>query len=252
MPHLARVEDYWLGGRDNFAADREAGDDAIAAFPGLVADARSTRAFLDRTVRYLAAEAGVRQFLDIGAGIPTAGNTHEIAQLVAPEAMVVYMDNDPVVFAHGRRMLASGPHGSTAYLDADLRDPGHIVAEAARMLDLSQPVALVLMAVLQFIPDDCDPHKIVTVLLEALPPGSYLVISHPSSDAAPGADKVLPLRLNQLMTEQVTPRDPAEIARFFDGLQLVAPGLVRVPQWRPESADEAASTSTMWGAVGRK
>jgi O-methyltransferase involved in polyketide biosynthesis len=246
------VQDYWLGGRDNFAADRQAGDEAIAAFPGLVADARSTRAFLDRAVRHLAAEAGIRQFLDIGAGIPTAGNTHEVAQSVAPEALVVYMDSDPVVFAHGRRMLASGPHGSTAYLDADLRDPGHIVAEAARMLDLSQPVALVLMAVLQFIPDDADPHKIVAMLLEALPPGSYLVISHPSSDAAAGTGEVLPLRLSQLMTEPVTPRAPTEIAQFFDGLQLVAPGLVRVPQWRPASAAAAASTSAMWGGVGRK
>ena len=157
VAHIARVQDYWLGGRDNFAADRHAGDEAVAAFPGLVASVRSTRAFLARTVRYLTADEGIRQFLDIGTGIPTAGNTHEVAQAIAPDALVVYMDNDPVVFAHARGLLASGPHGSTAYLDTDLRDTGKVLAEAARMLDLTQPVALVLNSVLQFIPDDGRP-----------------------------------------------------------------------------------------------
>jgi S-adenosyl methyltransferase len=144
VAHIARVQDYWLGGRDNFAADRRAGEEAGTAFPGLVASVRSTRAFLAHTVRYLTADEGIRQFLDIGTGIPTAGYTHSVAQAIAPEALVVYMDNDPVVFAHARGLLSSGPHGSTAYLDTDLRDAGKVLAEAARMLDLTQPVALVL------------------------------------------------------------------------------------------------------------
>ena len=198
VAHIARVQDYWLGGRDNFAADRHAGDEAVAAFPGLVASVRSTRAFLARTVRYLTAEEGIRQFLDIGTGIPTAGNTHEVAQAIAPEALVVYMDNDPVVFAHARGLLASGPHGSTAYLDTDLRDTGKVLAEAARMLDLTQPVALVLMSVLQFIPDDEDPWKIVTTLLDALAPGSFLVVSHPANDIEARVMANMAARLNEL------------------------------------------------------
>ena len=182
VAHIARVRDYWLGGRDNFAADRVVGDAALAAFPGLVGSVRATRAFLGRVVHYLTAEAGVRQFLDIGAGIPTANSTHEVAQSVAPDTLVVYVDRDPVVFGHARALLASGPHGRTSYLEADLRDTGKILAEAASMLDLTQPVAVLLNAVLQFIPDEADPGRVVTMLLDAMPPGSYLVLSHPASD----------------------------------------------------------------------
>ena len=187
VAHIARVQDYWLGGRDNFAADRHAGEEAVAAFPGLVASVRSTRAFLARTVRYLTADQGIRQFLDIGTGIPTAGNTHSVAQAIAPEALVVYMDNDPVVFAHARGLLSSGPHGSTAYLDTDLRDTGKVLAETARMLDLTEPVALVLNSVLQFIPDAEDPFKIVITLLDALAPGSFLVVSIPPTTSRRGS-----------------------------------------------------------------
>jgi len=250
--HIARVQDYWLGGRDNFAADRHAGDEAVAAFPGLAASVRSTRAFLARTVRYLAAEEGVRQFLDIGTGIPSAGNTHEVAQAIAPDAFVVYMDNDPVVFAHARGLLSSGPHGNTAYLDTDLRDTGKVLAEAARMLELTQPVALVLMAVLQFVADAEDPWKIVATLLDALAPGSFLVISHPANDLEARVMATMAARLNPLMAEQVTLRSREDVELFFRGLQLVPPGIVRVPEWRPEPAEAAARAGITWGGVGRK
>jgi hypothetical protein len=252
VAHIARVQDYWLGGRDNFAADRDAGDEAVATSPGLVASVRSTRAFLARTVRFLTAEEGIRQFLDIGTGIPTAGNTHEVAQAIAPDALVVYMDNDPVVFAHSRGLLSSGPHGSTAYLSTDLRDTGKVLAEAARMLDLTQPVALVLMSVLQFIRDAEDPWKIVATLLDAVAPGSFLVVSHPANDIEAPVMAIMAARLTQLMAEQVTLRSQADVERFFMGLRLVPPGIVRVPEWRPDSAEAAGWVSTMWGGVGQK
>ncbi len=252
VAHIARVQDYWLGGRDNFAADRQAGEEAVTAFPGLVASVRSTRSFLARTVRYLTAEEGVRQFLDIGSGIPTAGNTHEVAQAIAPDALVVYMDNDPVVFAHARGLLASGPHGNTAYLGTDLRDTGTVLAEAARLLDLTQPVALVLMSVLQFIPDEADPWKIVATLIDALAPGSFLVVAHPANDIEARVMARLAARLNQLMAEQATLRSQAQVERFFRGLRLVPPGIVRVPEWRPDVAEAAARVGTLWGGVGQK
>jgi trans-aconitate methyltransferase len=252
VAHSARVQDYWLGGRDNFAADRLTGEEAVAAFPGLVASVRSTRAFLARTVGYLTADEGIRQFLDIGTGIPTAGNTHSVAQAIAPEALVVYMDNDPIVFAHARGLLSSGPHGSTAYLDTDLRDTGKVLAEAARMLDLTQPVGLVLSSVLQFIPDAEDPIKIVATLLDALAPGSFLVVSHPANDIEARVMANLAARLNEVLAEQITLRSQEEVEQFFRGLRLVPPGIVRVPEWRPDSAEDAGRVGTVWGGVGRK
>ena len=251
VAHRARVYDYWLGGRDNFAADRLAGDQSAAAFPGLVESVRSTRAFLSRAVRFLAAEAGVTQFLDVGAGLPTAGSTHEAAQSVAPEAMVVYLDSDPVVFAHGRALLASGPHGNTSYLRADLRDPGTIVTEAARMLDLTQPVAMVLMSVLQFIPDTADPYQLVATIMDAMPPGSYLVASHPGSDLGATPESSL-AGGHTLVDTAVTVRSHAEVSRFFTGLRLLPPGLVRLPAWRPASPATAEIPSALWGGVGAK
>jgi hypothetical protein len=251
VAHRARVYDYWLGGRDNFAADRLAGDQAAAAFPGLVESVRSTRAFLSRAVRFLAAEAGVTQFLDVGAGLPTAGSTHEAAQSVAPEAMVVYLDSDPVVFAHGRALLASGPHGNTSYLRADLRDPGTIVTEAARMLDLTQPVTIVLMSVLQFIPDAADPYQLVATIMDAMPPGSYLVASHPGSDLGATPEASL-AGGHTLVDTAVTVRSRAEVSRFFTGLSLLPPGLVRLPAWRPASPATAETPSALWGGVGAK
>ena len=252
VAHVARVYDYWLGGKDNFAADRAAGDQAIQAYPDIVYSVRANRAFLSRTVRYLAGEAGIRQFLDIGTGIPTANNTHEVAQDVAPGSNVVYVDNDPVVLTHARALLTSGQQGHTNYIDADLRDTGRILAEAAQTLDFSRPVAIMLMAILQHIDEAEDPYAIVGSLLAAVPPGSYLAISHPAADIETEAMAQMAERLNKLMAEKVTFRNRSQVARFFDGLELVEPGMVRVQTWRPASEIEAKSPAALWGGVGRK
>jgi SAM-dependent methyltransferase len=252
VAHVARVYDYWLGGKDNFAADRMAGEQAIQAYPDIVFSVRANRAFLARTVRYLAKEAGIRQFLDIGTGIPTANNTHEVAESVAPGSIVVYVDNDPVVLTHARALLVSGERGRTSYVDADLRDAGRILAEAALTLDFSQPIAIMLMAILQHIDDAEDPYAIVSTLLDAVPSGSYLVISHPAADIETEAMAQMAQRLNKLMAEKVTFRTQAEAARFFEGLELVEPGMVRVQQWRPDTEIEAKSPAALWGGVGRK
>jgi hypothetical protein len=250
--HIARVQDYWLGGKDHFQADREAGDEAIEAFPGLVASVRNTRAFLARSVRYLAGEAGIRQFLDIGTGIPAADNTHEVAQAVAPESRIVYTDHDPAVLAHARALLTSHPQGATAYLDADLRDPEKILAEAAETLDFSRPVALMLVAILHCIPDEDDPYAIVTRLRAAVPPGSHLVISHPANDLQAEQMGAMAKSLNRVMAQKVTPRSYADVSRFFDGLDLVEPGIVRASEWRPDPAfDPGTTTSTMWSGIAR-
>jgi S-adenosyl methyltransferase len=252
VAHIARVQDYWLGGKDHFRADREAGDEAVEAFPGLVASVRNTRAFLARSVRYLAGEAGIRQFLDIGTGIPAANNTHEVAQSVAPESRIVYTDHDPAVLTHARALLTSDPAGATAYLDADLREPDKILAEAARTLDFSRPVGLMLIAVLHCVPDEDDPHAIVARLLEAVPPGSYLVISHPASDIQSEQMGAMAKSLNRVMAQKVTPRPYADVARFFTGLELVEPGIVRASEWRPDPRfDVGTMTSTMWSGVAR-
>jgi hypothetical protein len=252
VAHVARVYDYWLGGKDNFAADRAAGEQAIQAYPDIVYSVRANRAFLARTVRYLAGEAGIRQFLDIGTGIPTANNTHEVAQDVAPGSSVVYVDNDPVVLTHARALLVSGQHGHTSYIDADLRDTKPILAEAAQTLDFSRPVAIMLMAILQHIDEAEDPYAIVDSLLAAVPPGSYLAISHPAADIETEAMAQMAERLNKLMAEKVTFRTRPQVARFFDGLELVEPGMVRVQEWRPASEIEAKSPAALWGGVGRK
>jgi S-adenosyl methyltransferase len=252
VAHIARVYDYWLGGKDNFAADRAAAEQAIEAWPDIVSSVRANRAFLARAVRYLAGEAGIRQFLDIGTGIPASNNTHEVAQSVAPESRVVYVDNDPVVLAHARALLTSGPRGTTSYLDADLRDTERVLGAAGGMLDFARPVAVMLMAILQHVDDAENPYAIVTSLLGALPAGSYLALSHPASDIEAKAQGELASRLNQTMAEKVTMRDRTQVARFFDGLELVEPGLVRVPEWRPTSEREASSPAGLWGGVGRK
>jgi hypothetical protein len=196
VAHVARVYDYWLGGKDNFAADRAAGEQAIKAFPNIVRSARANRAFLARAVRFLAGEAGIRQFLDIGTGIPTA-NTHEVAQSVAPQARVVYVDNDPVVLAHARALLASGPEGATSYLDADLRDPQMILDAAARLLDFGRPVAVMLMAILQHLDDADDPYTIVATLMGAVPSGSYLALSTRPKTSTPGRWRRWPTALTR-------------------------------------------------------
>ncbi len=252
VPHIARVYDYWLGGKDNFAADRELGERTLAAYPNLVFSVRANRAFLARAVRFLAAEAGIRQFLDIGTGIPTANNTHQVAQRVAAESRIVYVDNDPIVLSHAQALLKSTPQGVCAYLDADLRDPAGILAKAAQTLDFGQPVAVMLIAVMHFIGDDDEAAAIVRTLTAACAPGSFVVISHVASDIDTEQQTELVRRLNQSVAEKATMRDRAGVTRLFDGLELVEPGVVRVSEWRPDSDLEAASPTGLWGGVARK
>jgi S-adenosyl methyltransferase len=252
VPHIARVYDYWLGGKDNFAADRELGERTLAAYPNLVYSVRANRAFLARTVRFLTAEMGVRQFLDIGTGIPTANNTHEVAQRVAPESRIVYVDNDSVVLSHAQALLKSTPQGACAYLDADLRDPDTILAKAAGTLDFSQPVAVLLIAVMHFIGDDAEASAIIHKLMEGCVPGSFVAISHAASDIDADQQTEMVRRLNQSVAEKATLRDHAGVARLFAGLELVEPGVVRVTQWRPDSDLQAASPTGLWGGVARK
>jgi O-methyltransferase involved in polyketide biosynthesis len=251
VAHIARVYNFWLGGKDNFAADREAAELVISSYPTILASVRAQREFLGRAVSYLAGEAGIRQFLDLGTGLPTASNTHEVAQQVAPESRVVYVDNDPIVLAHARALLASDPAGTTAYLDADLRDTSGILAAAANTLDFSQPIAVMLIGVLHCVPDSDDPAGLVRRLLDAVPPGSYLVIAHPASDIHATQIGSAANRLNQVMADPVTMRSHAEVARFFDGLDLVEPGLVQLHRWRAVPADSDGELAN-YGGVARK
>jgi hypothetical protein len=250
--HIARVYDYWLGGKDNFTADRVAGDEALEAFPGLISSVRANRAFLARVVRYLAAQHGIRQFLDIGTGIPASSNTHEVAQSVVPEARVVYVDNDPMVLAHARALLSSSERGATAYLDADLRDTGKILEAARRTLDFSEPVAVMLIAVLHLIGDADDPAGIIAQLMDAVPAGSTLAISHVPNDMHMGAMSDMSDRLNRLLSQPSTYRSQAQVTGFFAGLELVDPGVVPIQRWRPDTEEEAAAVAAMWGGVAVK
>ena len=244
---------YVLGGKDNYAADRAAVDALLTIDPGMAVTARANRAFLGRVVRYLAADAGIRQFLDIGTGIPTAGNTHEVAQAIAPESRVVYADYDPIVLAHARALLTSSQAGATDYIDADLRDTGIILTKAAQLLDFTRPVAVTMLAILHAIPDGDDPHAIVASIMDAVPSGSYLAISHAASDLL---DRETLDRVEDLVTTMVRLRpglrSREQVGRFFEGMDLVEPGLVRVEEWRPGSDAGPAVTSTLWCAVGRK
>jgi hypothetical protein len=220
--------------------------------PDIVSTARANRAFLVRTTSYLARQAGLRQFLDIGTGMPTNRNIHEVAQSIAPRSRVVYVDHDPIVLTHARALLTSAPEGVTDYLEADLREPGKILAEAAQTLDFSRPVAIMLIAVLHLILDRDDPYDLVGQLVGAVVPGSYVVISHAASDLDTGAMISMTNRLNELMAQQAVPRTHREVAAFFAGLDLVEPGLVRIPEWRPASVSDTAVRAQMWGAIGRK
>jgi hypothetical protein len=251
-PNMARMYDYWLGGKDNFAADREAAERVLAAAPGLRFRVRANRAFLGRTTRYLAAEAGIRQFLDIGTGIPTGDNTHEVAQREAPDARVVYVDNDPIVLLHAQALLRSTPQGATDYIQADLHDPGLILDRAAALLDFGQPVAVMLLGVLHLIQDSEDPWGIVARLMAATPAGSYLTISHPAIDIHPSQATVQRI-YNENVSTQQTLRTREQVARFFTGLELVEPGLVQVHQWRPDPGDFAPEgVVSAHGGVARK
>jgi hypothetical protein len=252
VAHIARVYDYWLGGKDHFAADRAVGDKVLEIHPETVLSVRANRAFLARSVRYLAKTEGVRQFLDIGTGLPSANNTHEVAQAVAPAARVVYADNDPIVLAHARALLTSSPEGATAYLDADLRDTDTILDGAAEVLDFSKPVAVMLVAVLHMLRDEEDPRGVVTRLMSAVPPGSFLVVSHLASDVQPETMAEMGRRLNESMTQQVTMRSKDEVTGFFDGLSLVEPGVVRTHEWRPDTPRDAKTPGVLWAGVARK
>ena len=233
VAHQSRIYDYWLGGKDNFAVDREAAEQAIAAYPPIVRGVREQRAFLARAVRYLAGIEGILQFLDIGTGLPTANNTHEVAQETATAARVVYVDNDPMVLTHARALLTRTPHGATSYLDADLRDPDKILAIAADLLDFSQPVAVLLIGILQLIPDADDPHAIVARLVGAIPRGSWLAVYHPASDIDQIRVGEAVRRVNARTAGTTTLRSYDQVAQFFNGLQLMEPGLVQVQRWRP-------------------
>jgi O-methyltransferase involved in polyketide biosynthesis len=253
VPNPARMWNYWLGGKDNFAADRKLAERVLEAMPSLPLIARAARLFLIDAVHQLATEHGVRQFLDIGTGLPTADNTHDVAQRAAPESKIVYVDYDPVVLTHARALLTSSPEGQTDYIQADLRDTGTILDGAAGTLDLSRPVAVLLIAVLHFIPDADDPYAIVARLMDALPSGSYLVVAHAASDIAPEACAEMARRYNAMSSARITPRNRGQVARFFDGLDLLPPGLVPISQWGL-SGQIDASTGGLVGycAIARK
>jgi O-methyltransferase involved in polyketide biosynthesis len=252
VPHSARLWNYLLGGKDNFAADRAAADQAVELMPDLVLSARADREFLGRAVRYLAGEAGIRQFLDIGTGLPTANNTHEVAQAVAPDTRVVYVDNDPIVLAHARALLTSTPEGATNYIDADVRDPEKILQAAAKTLDFTQPVALMLLGIMNFVVDDDEAHAVVRHLLDALPSGSYLALTHPTLEVHREAVEESMRMWNESGAAPITARDPRGLVRFFDGLELLEPGVVTCPQWRPHPDDTINVEVSEYGGVGRK
>jgi hypothetical protein len=252
VAHQARMYDYLLGGKDNYAADRAAADAALKVFPDWAFTARANRAYLGRVVRFLAGEAGIRQFLDIGTGIPTAGNTHQVAQAIAPEARVVYVDFDPVVLAHARALLTSSGAGATAYIDSDLRRVGAILEEASQLLDFTKPVAVTLVAILHALPDADDPHAIVARLMDAVPSGSYLGLSHLGREFLPPETLRQVEGLSGNVAQQFAYRSRDEVDRFFTGLDLVEPGMVPVEEWRPDPSTADTGKSTLWGAVGRK
>ena len=233
VPHSARICNYWLGGKDHYEVDRAAGERYREIFPDIVVLARQSRYFLARAVRYLVREAGIRQFLDIGTGLPTVDNTHEVAQRAAPESRVVYVDNDPLVLAHARALLTSTVEGATAYVDADLREPEKILREAARTLDLARPVAVLLVGILGHIDDDAEARPIVSRLLAGVPSGSYLVIAA-GTTAVSAAMSQAQREYNDSGAAPYHLRSQEQIERFFDGLELVEPGVVSSWLWRPE------------------
>jgi S-adenosyl methyltransferase len=253
VAHPARVYDYWLGGKDHFTADRIAAEEVIAVRPTIIRDIRANRAFLGRAVRFLAAEAGIRQFLDIGTGIPSANNTHEVAQRVAPESRIVYVDNDPIVLAHARALLTSTREGACAYLDADLKDTGKILQEAARTLDFAEPVAVMFIGVLHLVSDAEDPRGIMTAMVEATVPGSYLALTQPASDIDAEVVAEGARRYNERVKTPQTRRSYEETLRFFDGMELVPPGLVQCHRWRPDpGATGLDENVSAYGGVARR
>ncbi|MEU9132769.1 SAM-dependent methyltransferase [Kitasatospora sp. NPDC048540] len=254
LPHSARMYDYWLGGKTNFPADRALGEAFEQAIPSIRTMARENRAFLGRSVRYLVREAGIRQFLDIGTGIPTEGNTHEVAQAEAVDSRVVYVDNDPIVLAHARALMVSGVAGRTAYLHADLREPERILSHPALTgtLDVTRPVGLMLVAILMLLEDEDDPWGKVRKLLDALPAGSHVAITHPSADFNPEAmGQVVAAAQQGRLT--LVPRTREQVAEFFGDWELIEPGVVPVMGWHPDGAPPAdPQAAYYWAGVARK
>ncbi|MFC5954769.1 SAM-dependent methyltransferase [Streptomyces pratens] len=251
VPHSARIWNYWLGGKDNYPVDEEAGDAYTDVFPGIVTIARSSRAFLQRNITYLVAEAGIRQFLDIGTGLPTADNTHEVAQRIAPESRIVYVDNDPMILSHARALLYSTPEGATAYVDSNVLDPERVLAAAAATLDFSRPTALILSNILGHIADHDEARSIVKRLMDALPSGSYLSINDGSRGFDPGFEQAQD-GYNKSGAVPYNLRTIEEITSFFDGLELLEPGVVSVTQWRPDTDAPDARIIAEHGGLARK
>ena len=250
VAHSARLWNFLLGGKDNFAADREAAQQVLAFMPELVQSARYNREFLGRVVRHLAGEAGIGQFLDIGTGLPTADNTHEVAQATNPAARVVYVDNDPMVLVHARALLTSTPEGATDYIDSDVRQPELILQAAGETLDFGKPIAIMLLGILNFVPDDAEAEAIVDRLVAAVPSGSYLVVSHPTMEVHREAVERAMQMWNSSGSAPIVARTPAQISRFFHGLEVLEPGLVTCSQWRPDGNDTTVVTE--YCAVGVK
>jgi len=254
VPHTARIWNYWLGGKDNFAADRQVGDRVREIFPVVIELAQADRQFLKRAVRHLTAEVGIRQFLDIGTGLPTQDNTHEVAQQLAPETRIVYVDNDPLVLAHARALLTSSPEGSTDYLHADLHDPDTILRAAATTLDLSQPVAIMLLGIMHFISDDDELQQIIDRLVSAVPSGSYIAVAN-TTTAVNGATTAEAVRVWNIDAQpKLKLRTPERIAEFFTGLELVEPGWVSCSRWRPEPLEDGSLPTEVdqWCGIIRK
>jgi S-adenosyl methyltransferase len=251
VAHNARVWDYWLGGKDNFAVDRQTGDRVREMFPVISDVAGTSRRFLRRVVRFLAGDAGIRQFLDIGTGLPTVNNTHQVAQEIAPESKIVYVDNDPLVLVHARALLTSSPEGVTDYVDADVHDPEAVLAGAGHALDFDRPVAVMMLGILNFVLDDAEARRIVTRLLAAVPSGSYLALTHPTVELNGEMNVPAMAFWNERATPKIRTRTRDEVAALLDGLDLVEPGLVSASMWRPDDGEQPTETP-LWAAVGRK
>jgi hypothetical protein len=253
VPHSARIWNHWLGGKDNYPSDRQVGDQIRDFFPDIIDSARADRAFLGRAVRYLAGDEGIRQFLDIGTGLPTVDNTHEVAQRVAPDSRIVYVDNDPLVLAHAQALLTSTPPGRTDYIQADVHDPGEILRKAATTLDLTRPTALMLLAIIQFVLDDDEAHSVVHHLVDALPSGSFVAISHGTNEINTEASDAAVDYWNTYGKPPMVLRTATQIERFLDGLDILAPGVVTCSHWRPEATPWGPPTEVPhYCAVARK
>ena len=253
VAHNARVWNYWLGGKNYYAVDQQVGDHVLGMFPTIAEVARADRAFLSRAVTHLTATVGIRQFLDIGTGLPTVDNTHEVAQRIAPESRIVYVDNDPTVLLHARALLTSAPEGATDYIDADAHHPETILRSAARTLDFERPVAVMMLGILNFVLDTDRATSIVRQIMAAVPSGSYLVLTHPTFEVGGEGGAEMMRFWNENATPPITGRDSAQIAEFFEGLELLEPGIVPCSQWRAgQTADVSEREVAEFGVVGRK